>query len=167
MSVYAGLRFCISFIYLFLLLFSCPHFPLTTLPCPIHPHLPHSILPPPLALSMDPLYMFLDDRSPSFLCYPSPTSPLVTVSLFLCLYVFIFYVSSLFLCLWYILLTCLFSWLGSTYRWNHMAFVFHCLAYFTSYNVLHPVPSMLWWRAEVPSFFLLCSIPLCECTNPH
>ena len=30
-----------------------------------------------------------------------------------------------------ILLTCLFCWLGSTYRWDHMIFVFHCLAYFT------------------------------------
>ena len=31
----------------------------------------------------------------------------------------------------YILLSCLFCWLGFTYRWNHMVFVFHCLAYFT------------------------------------
>ena len=25
-----------------------------------------------------------------------------------------------------------FCWLSSTYRWDHMVFVFHCLAYFTS-----------------------------------
>ena len=31
----------------------------------------------------------------------------------------------------YILLTCLFCWLGSTYRWDHVVFVFHCLAYLT------------------------------------
>ena len=31
----------------------------------------------------------------------------------------------------YILLACLFCWLGSTYRWNHMVFVFHHQAYFT------------------------------------
>ena len=30
-----------------------------------------------------------------------------------------------------ILLTCLFCWLGSTYRWDHTVFVYHCLAYFT------------------------------------
>ena len=31
----------------------------------------------------------------------------------------------------YILLVALFCWLRSTYRWDHMAFVPHCLAYFT------------------------------------
>ena len=31
----------------------------------------------------------------------------------------------------YILLSYLFSWLGSTYRWGHMELFFHCLAYFT------------------------------------
>ena len=31
----------------------------------------------------------------------------------------------------YILLACLFCWLGSTGRWDHMVFVFHSLAYFT------------------------------------
>ena len=30
-----------------------------------------------------------------------------------------------------ILLICLFCWLGSTYRWDHMVFVFYLLAYFT------------------------------------
>ena len=37
--------------------------------------------PTPLSLSMGPLYMFLDDPSPSLPCYPSSSSPLVTVSL--------------------------------------------------------------------------------------
>ena len=45
--------------------------------------------------------------------------PLVTVSLFF------ISVSG------YILLACLFCWLRSTYRWDHMVFVFHHLAYFT------------------------------------
>ena len=35
-------------------------FPSHYSPCPTHPHLPHSILPCPLSLSMGPLYMFLD-----------------------------------------------------------------------------------------------------------
>ena len=43
----------------------------------IHPQSIHT-----LALSMGPLYMFLDDPSPSFPHYPSLPSPLVTVSLF-------------------------------------------------------------------------------------
>ena len=40
----------------------------------------------------------------------------------------------------YILLAYLFCWLGSTYRWDHMVFVFHHLAYFTQHNALqfHP-----------------------------
>ena len=67
---------------------------------------------PLLALSMGPLYMFPDDPSPSFPHYhPFPT-PLVTVSLF-------FIVSG------YTLLACLFCWLGSIYRWDHMVFFFH------------------------------------------
>ena len=56
-------------------------FPLHS-PCPTHPHLPPLILPP-LALSICPLYMFLDDPSPIFPHYhPPPSHPLVTVSLF-------------------------------------------------------------------------------------
>ena len=31
----------------------------------------------------------------------------------------------------FILLICLFCWLGSTYRWDHMVFIFHPVAYFT------------------------------------
>ena len=37
---------------------------------------------PPLPFSVGPLYMFLDDPSPTFPCYPYHPSPLVTVSLF-------------------------------------------------------------------------------------
>ena len=72
-----------SFYFLIFLLFkySCLHFPSTTFPCPTHPTFyPQSF--PPLALSMSPLYMFLDDPSPFFPRYCPPPSPLVTVSLF-------------------------------------------------------------------------------------
>ena len=41
-----------------------------------------------------------------------------------CQFVLYFHVSSS------ILLICLFCWLGSTYWWDHMVFVFHLLAYF-------------------------------------
>ena len=37
---------------------------------------------------------------------------------------------SQFHCLW-LYFACLFCWLGSCYRWDHMVFVFHRLAYFT------------------------------------
>ena len=71
------------FFYHFLLLFeySCLYFPTTISPAPptptSHPQSYH-----PLALSVGPLYMFLDDPFPSFPCYLPPPSPLVTVSLF-------------------------------------------------------------------------------------
>ena len=77
--VYDSLFF---FSYHFVLLFtySCLHFPATTFtPPPIPTSHPQSY--PPLALSMDPLYMFLDDSFPSFPHYYLPPS-LVTVSLF-------------------------------------------------------------------------------------
>ena len=57
------------------------HFPLSTLPSPTNPHLLPTILPP-FGLSMDHLYMFLDNPSPAFPCYIPPPSPLFTVSLF-------------------------------------------------------------------------------------
>ena len=53
-----------------------------TPPCPTHPCLPFSNLPL-LALSMCPLYMFLDGPSPIIPNYPSPPSSLLTVSLFI------------------------------------------------------------------------------------
>ena len=53
--------------------YSCPHFSPITLPCPTHPHLPHSIPPyPPLSLSTGPLPMFLDWTLPLL----SPVIPL-------------------------------------------------------------------------------------------
>ena len=84
--------------------------------------------------------------------YFPPLSPSLLPSGY-CQFVLYFNISG------YILLACLFCWLGSTYRWDHMVFVFHHLAYFT------PVPSMFSWRVGAPSFFLLCSIPLCKGTT--
>ena len=83
------------------------------------PPISHPRFYPPLALSMCPLYMFLDD--------PSPYSPVILSHLpsGYCQIVLYFNVSS------YILPACLFCWLGSTYRWDHMVFVPHRLAYFT------------------------------------
>ena len=91
------------------------------------PPLPSSPFPtfhpwsyPPLALSMDPLYLFFDD--------PSPFSSVVPSSLPSSSYgQFVLYFN-IFGC---ILLACLFCWLGSTYRWDLMVFGFLCLAYFT------------------------------------
>ena len=48
-----------------------------------------------------------------------PSPPLWSLSVF-----------SLFPCFWFYF-SPLFCWLGSTYKWNHMVFVFHHLAYFT------------------------------------
>ena len=93
---------------------SCLHFLPSILPTP---PIPTSLSPsyPPLALSMCPLYMFLDDPYPLFPSHlPSGQGH--------CVY---FNDSG------YILFACLFYWLGSTYRWDHVVFVFHLLAYFT------------------------------------
>ena len=57
---------------------------------------------------------------------PSPYFPLLLSSPFSsghCQFVLYFHVSGS------ILLICLFSWLGSTYRWDHMVLVFHSKAY--------------------------------------
>ena len=70
------------FFLFFLLLFkySYLHFPATTSPCLTHRHLPPSILPPFSALSMGPLYMLLDEPSPSFPHYHLPSFPPVAFS---------------------------------------------------------------------------------------
>ena len=111
--------------------FSCHHFSLP------HPH-PPSFLP--LALSMGPLHMFLEEPSP-FSRYP-PTPPLWFLSvccycnkltvcqLGYCKFVLYFNISGR------ILLACLFCWLGCTYRWDHMVFTFYHLAYFAQHNTL-------------------------------
>ena len=80
--------------------------------CPTHPHLPHSILPTSLSLSLSLLYMFFDHPSPSFPCYPPPPSSLVTVSLlFPCLWLLVCFVDQVPLkIIWYLSST---AWLTS------------------------------------------------------
>ena len=73
------------FIYLFVYLFIIQLHPSSFFPhysiCPTHSHLPHSILPPWLSLSMGPLSMFLMTL-PFLPSVIPPSSPGVTVSLF-------------------------------------------------------------------------------------
>ena len=113
--VFVFVLFIFYFICLLLFKYSCLNFPPTIPPAlPIPTSYPRSY--PALTLSMSPLSMFLDDPSP-FSPLSLLTSPLVTVSLF-------FISMSL-------VISCLFCWLGFTYRWDHMVLVFHRLAYFT------------------------------------
>ena len=109
--------FSVSFFFShFLLLFkySCLHCPPTTHPPAMPTSHPWSY--PSLALSLCPLYMFLKTL-PHF----SPIIPSNLPSGY-CQYVLFFNVSG------YFLLVCLFCWQASTYRWDHMVYVFHCLA---------------------------------------
>ena len=93
--------------------FSCHHFPLP------HPPPPPCLNPTPLCLCLWVLYTY----SLATLLLLSPVMPLLFP-------LWLLSVCSYFNVSGYILLTCLFCWLGSTYRWDHMVFVFHCLAYF-------------------------------------
>ena len=89
---------------------------------------PLSPAPPPLPLTLNPTHLWLWPwvlHSCSFmtlsllsLFIPLP-SPLGSLSV-------LYFIAS-----YYILLAYLFCWLGSTYRWDHMVFVPHRLAYFT------------------------------------
>ena len=75
----------IMFIFKVFLLFfkyTCLHFPLPFTPNPAIPTSHHPLSYPPLALSMCPLYMVLDNPFPFSPLLTSPTSPLVTVCLF-------------------------------------------------------------------------------------
>ena len=81
-----------------------------------HPH-----LPPPSTFNL-PLpqvclcpWVVYTCSLTTFPVFPLPF-PLVTVSVFISMSLVLF---------------CLFCWLGSTYRWDHMVFVFYHLAYFT------------------------------------
>ena len=88
-----------------------------TVPSPIF----HIQSPPPLSCCLCPWVLYTCSLTLSFL---SPIGPLLPSlwSLSVCSF---FHVSVS------ILLTCLFCWLGSTYRWDHMIFLFYHLAYFT------------------------------------
>ena len=111
-------NFFLFFFVLLLFNYSCPHFSPITLSCPTH--LPHPILPAPLVcIHGSFIHVPWLDPSPSFPLFP------YLLPCGYCQFVLYFHVSG------YILLSCLFCWLGSTYKWDHMVFVFHCLAYFT------------------------------------
>ena len=148
-----------SFFIIFLLLFKygCLHFP----PPPLSPAPPTLTSHPqshPLWLCPCVLYIY------SLKTLPLPPAPITPSSLPSCYCQFVLYfnVSG------YILLACLFCWLGSTYRWDHMVFVFHCLAYFTkAFFTIFTIPQSwkptngfpffpfffydvsLWWNAKL------------------
>ena len=93
--------------------FSCHHFP------PPHPPPPPTLNSTSLWLCPWVLYtcslMTLPPLSP-IIPFPSPLWLLSICSLFQCLWMYF---------------ACLFCWLHSTYRSDHIVFVFHHLAYFT------------------------------------
>ena len=94
--------------------FSHHHFP-----PPTHPHLPPSILSP---------FGFVHVSFIHFHLPPFPFFPMLFPSSLPsghCQFVLNFNISG------YILLDYLFCWLDSTYRWDHIEFVFQHLAYFT------------------------------------
>ena len=109
-----------SFFYLLLFNYSCPNFP--SFPPLLSPASSCSLSqsPPCCPLPWVLYTCSLTRFFPFFSLSPLPSGH--------CQFVPYFHVSS------YILLTCLFYWLGSNYRWDHMVFVFHCLAYFTKHN---------------------------------
>ena len=92
----------------------------------ISPHYSPPMTFPPLTLDPTPLWL-----CPCILyrCSLTTLSPFPPISPFhlpssYCQFFLYFNVSG------YILPACLLCQLGSTYRWDHMVFVFHCLAYF-------------------------------------
>ena len=107
----------ISFFFKLSFYYSCPNCPpFLSLASPHHSQSPLHCLCPWVIHTCS-----LTRPFPFFPPYPSPhSSPLWSLS-----------VCSLFPCPRSILLICLFCWLGSTYRWDHMVSVLHRLAYFT------------------------------------
>ena len=120
-KIYHLLRGDFICLFNFLLLFydSCPNFPLLLSPT-LGPPTPHSQSPP-----FYPCPWVIYTCS---LMRPFPFFPPLSLTLLPsgpCQSVPRFHASA------FLLLVCLFCWLGSTYRWDHMVFVFHHLAYFT------------------------------------
>ena len=118
-----------------------------------------------------------------FPMHPRPPIPtLNTTALWLCLWSFIYTLWQLFLffppspsslpsghsrfVLYFsvsssFLLICLFCWLGSTYRWDHVVFVFHIWLISLNTMLSRSIHAL-----RNRSFFdLLHSIPLCKCTT--
>ena len=124
---------------------------------PFVPPLPSSTSPhPPFPLAIT----ILQSVSFFFLCsIPSPFHPAPKPHPFWQLSV-----CSLYYVLVPTLLVSLFCSLDSTYKWNHIVFVFLWLAYFTSHNTVqvHPLLSQ---KVRFSSFVQLSTVPLCECTT--
>ena len=107
------------FYYVILLLFllfkyHCLHFPTTTFSHHTHPYFPPLLLPPRFGFVHGSFINVPWWHHPFF----PPLSPSSLPSGY-CQFVLYFNVSG------YIWLTCLFWWLGSTYRWDLMVFVYH------------------------------------------
>ena len=94
---------------------------------PLSPHYSSPPYPPSHIQSYSPSVFFHG----SFICvpwWPFPFFPLLSPSTLPsghCHFVIYYHGSAS------ILLPCLFCWLGTTYRWGHMVFFLHHLAYFT------------------------------------
>ena len=119
---YPKMKPLLILVFLLILLFCCsitvvPIFSPLLSPAQHKPHLPHSS-PLPIAFCRVPLYMSLDL---TLLFFP-PLSSFLFPSGY-CQFALYFHVSGS------ILLACLFCWLGCTYRWDHMVFFFHQLAF--------------------------------------
>ena len=119
------LHFIFISFYYFLLLFSIV-VQVQLFPCSHHhfPHPIHHCLPP----SIFPHFGFVHVSFIQVSWWPFPSFPLFSPSSLPSGYfqfVLNLIVSG------YIFLACLFCWLGSTYRWHHVVFVPHLLAYFT------------------------------------
>ena len=114
-------NFNVYYIYLFIIVVQVQLSPFLPPPLPPpHPSLPTTLNPNPLWLCPCVLYTCSLMTLPPF----SPLSPPIYLRSVYCQFVLYFNVSG------YVLLTYLFCWLSSTYRWDHMVFVFYCLAYF-------------------------------------
>ena len=138
---------------LFLLLFyySCPNFSPFALLCPAyspsHSQSPHCC-PCPWVIHTCSL-------TSSFLFFP-PLCPFRFPSDH-CQCVPCFYASGS------ILLVRLFCWLDSTYKWDHMVFVF--TDWLISLSIIVSSSIHLVTKGRSPSLFLLCIVPLCKCTT--
>ena len=117
---------------------------------PLQPSPPSTLDPTPLWLSPCVLYTCSLKTLPHF-----PSIIPFHLPCGYCHFVLYFSVSG------YILLPCFFCWLGSTYRCDHMVFVF--IAWLLSLHIMLSKSIHTVTKGR-NSFFLLCSIPLCKCT---
>ena len=106
-------------IYFLLLLFSysCPVFSPLFIPTLSPPYSYSQSSPLSMLISL--LFVFLGLPLPLLSCVMPLLSPLWSLSVY-----------SLFPSLWFYFAHLFVLLISSTYRWHHMAFVFHCLAYF-------------------------------------